>query len=98
MDLTITTNNQWRNFLYGYEVPEKVMKEQFDYLGGDANCDGFICYKGNYYHLCDFMRIDTNSPFDTKKWSGYVSDSFFSGILIKVSDDGEHYKIGWYCS
>ena len=38
------------------------------------------------------------SQFDKefKEWHAYLSDSFFSGILIRVSDDGEQYQIATF--
>lgn len=44
------------------------------------------------------MNIDNNSPFKTLSFDGYYSDSFFSGFLIKLSNDGESYKIATYIS
>lgn len=92
--MEIITNNQERNFLYEHEVPKHILENDLDYAKDTG--DGFIKYKGNYYHLCDFMRIEGNFPNEFKGWNGYLSDSFFSGILIKVSEDGETYKIATY--
>lgn len=40
------------------------------------------------------MRIPHGSDF--KGWDGYASDSYFSGVLIKLSRDGEEYMVGTY--
>lgn len=53
-------------------------------------------YKGNTYFLCEF--IVTNSPFHPvpewlKEFSGYMTDSFFSGLLIKFSRDNERVQV-----
>lgn len=99
--ITITTNNHWRNFLYGYELPEKV-KPDFDWIDKEVfECSRFLKYRGWYYTLEDFMSIHNkihypNPPVWMKRWDGYNSDSFFSGVLIKISDDGEQYKIATY--
>lgn len=29
-------------------------------------------------------------------WDGYHGDSYFSGIVIKLSPDGEQYQVGKY--
>ena len=29
-------------------------------------------------------------------WDGYANDTYFSGTIIKLSSDGERYKIGRY--
>ena len=94
-ELRIVTNNNNRQFLYGYDIPDKVLEEQFDHLDEDEKCDNFIKYRNNYYHISDFMRIEHNE--NLKGWDGYLSDSYFSGILIKLSeDDNESYKIATY--
>lgn len=71
------------------------MADQFDHLGDD-NLDGFILYRRQWYHASDFMRIENNH--DMENWNGYSSDSFFSGIVIKLSNDSENYMIGTYYS
>ncbi len=96
MSLTIKTNYQWKNFLYGNEVPKKVLAE-YDWLDDDEKMNGWIQRRGEYYHISDFMGTTPPKRFGGK-WNGYLSDSFFSGVLIEVSDDGEQYRIGYYTS
>ena len=36
------------------------------------------------------MVVTPNSPL--RGWDGYHSDSFFSGIVIRFSKDGMHYR------
>jgi hypothetical protein len=93
--LKIYTDNKWKQFKYRNEVPDKVLSDYFDHLPEEEYGDGFIKYRKRWYHTSDFMR-QTHSEFNG--WDGYSSDSFFSGILIKLSDDGEEYKIGTYIS
>lgn len=101
MKLELTTNNHDRHFIYRHDVPAKILADQFDYLDDDT-FDGFICYKGHWYHTSCFMRLpdviseiwDNDSPL--REWHGYASDSYFSGVVIKISDDGETYRIGTY--
>jgi len=90
--MKIITNNHWNNLLYGYELPENV-KPDFDYLD-DIDSESFIKYKGCYYSVNDFMAAEYGVFSDN--WDGYSSDSFFSGVLIKLSDDAEQYKIATY--
>ena len=100
-DLTIRTNHQWRQFTYRSEVPDKVLADQFDHLDEDEGFDGFFCYRGIWYHLSDFMRVGYPGPFGQTAmggWHGYASDSFFSGVLIKVSEDGEEFQVATYFS
>lgn len=98
MTLKIITNNHWRPIIYGFELPKKWRKE-FDWIKDDEeyDCHSFIRYKNWYYSLNDFMRIDKNSYFPDK-WHGYRSDSYFSGLLVELSDCGEAVKVGTYIS
>lgn len=94
--MTIITDNKWKPFLYGYELPKKI-REQFDWLSEDDN-DGFFYYRKNWYHISEFMRNDTAEyPFGMQ-WHGSHGDSFFSGVIIAISQDGECYKVGRYYS
>jgi hypothetical protein len=102
MAVTIKANHQWRHFAYRADVPEDVLKDQFYHLDPDDALDGFFCYRGHWYHLSDFMRLSgpTSPGFseDLPGWHGYHSDSMFSGVVIKVSADGERYQAGTYFS
>jgi len=99
-NLTIKTNNHFRPILHGFELTEKERKE-YDWMDwseeGDAHSDNFFRYKGWCYYLGDFMKTGTHSPFP-EKWHGYLNDSFFSGILVRLSDDGEGVVVGTYYS
>lgn len=95
--MEIKTNHQWRGFLYRDEIPESVIESDFDYLSPDET-DGFIKYKSRFYHLSEFMRFhNENAPFPGD-WHGYICDSAFSGVLVRVSQDGEQYQIATYLS
>lgn len=97
---TIITNNHERYFKCGYEVPQSVL----DWYGynEDPPWSGWICYRGHWSHISDYMATYNpyhmpNPPEWLAKWDGYKSDGFTSGVVIKVSDDGETYRIGTYC-
>ncbi len=99
MALKLRTNRQWRQFVYRSEVPQAILKSQFDWQDendGNDYQDGFFCYRGHWYHTADFMRTDGNG--DLAGWDGYAGDSYFSGVLIKLSSDGERYQIATYIS
>lgn len=96
MALTFKTNHAYRFFVYRSDVPAKVLADQFDHLAEDDALDGFFCYRGRWYHLSDFMRFDHNE--DLADWDGYAADSMFSGVVIKLSDDCERYKVATYFS
>lgn len=97
----VTTDHKWKNLLYGYELPESVLSD-FDYIEPEElPTRSFIKYKGGYYDVGDIMRIDPERehyPEEFKSWHGYVSETFFSGILVRLSDDGEQYQIASYYS
>lgn len=95
--MTIRTNRQWRQFKYREEVPAKVLADQFDWTDRDHKehgdySDGFIHYRGVWYHLADFERTSLAG------WDGQHCDSFFSGVLVKVAPDGETYQIATFYS
>jgi len=97
--LTVKTNNVPRECIMGQWLPGfgalnpgslySKLRKQFDYLTDDEFDEmEFFKYKGYWYSIGDFMRIDSNSAFDNRKWDGYSSDSYFSGVLMKYCYDG----------
>lgn len=93
--LTILTDHKWRNFKYDYEVPKRILANEFDYQDRDETSDGFFRYRRSWYHIDQFMQ-STNPEF--KEWHGYLNHSFFSGVLIKLSSDGEQYQVATFYS
>jgi hypothetical protein len=96
--MKIITNHNWRQFNYRDEVPADVLESQFDWMKDDKGdwptddyVDGFFCYRGHWYHLSEFMR--SACP---EGWHGGKADSFFSGVAIKLSDDGEEFQVATY--
>lgn len=99
MSLIIKTNNQPRSIIYGYELTEKEQAE-FDYIN-DIESAQFFRYRGNLYDLGEFMYIDRKReslPEGFKHWHGYQSDSFFSGLLVKYTNDDDCVIVGTYYS
>ena len=97
--MKIISNNHWHNFLYGYELPESV-RADFDYLD-DISEGTFLKYRGRYYDLSEFSAISgTIAPHPQRpgwgNYDAYMSDSFFSGVLLKLSDDNEQYQIATF--
>jgi hypothetical protein len=88
MPLTIQSNNHWRNFAYRDEVPAKILESEFDYQDPEDTIDGFFRYRGSWYHLDGFMRDGAPDG-----WHGFAADTFFSGVAIRLSDDGEQYQV-----
>ena len=94
-DVTIKTNRRWRDLVYRHDVPAKVLADQFDYQDAEDIIDGFLCYRGRWYHLDQFTR---SSGGPLAEWDGVHNDSYFSGIAIKVSQDGERYQVATFYS
>ena len=69
----------------------------------DGEVEQYFRYRNNRYYLSEIMAvhnpIHNPNPSDwMKEFDGYANDSFFSGILIKLSDDGEAVKAYTYIS
>lgn len=93
--MRIKTNHNWRAFTYRADVPPAILADQFSHLEEDDALDNFFCYRGWWYHVSDFMRCaDDSISSDLAGWDGYASDSVFSGVVLKISRDGERYKVG----
>ena len=89
--MNVITNGHARDVVEAYELPIELRDKEFDYLNWEAIEKGednasFIRYKDEWYDLQDFqttrsITFHPTHPF--RKWDGYISDTFFSGILIK---------------
>ena len=93
--IKVITNNVAREIIYWHELSEKERAE-FDY------CDEFsqfFRYKGELYHLGEFMAVDhwrECLPDAFRGWDGYQSDSFFSGVLVRYRNNYESVIVGRY--
>ena len=93
MSVVVSSDGKFKPFLYGDEVPKKVLSD-YDWLPEDEKEHGWVKYKNEYMHLSDFIRLSGSGV--GRDWNGYHADSFFSGTVIKMTNDGEEYKIGRY--
>jgi hypothetical protein len=98
--MKIKSNRHWRNFVCRWDVPATVLADQFGWTNEDNREhgdyeDGFLCYKGRWYHLGDFVRV-VDAGGVLSGWDGHHAYSYFSGVVIRVSDDGKQYQIGTY--
>jgi hypothetical protein len=96
MSLQIITNNIPRPTLNWWELTEREQNEMDllpeDYRDGEV----FFRYKGNVYPISDFMRIGNNPDF--KGWEGYSADTYFSGVIVKFTEDCDSVIVGTYYS
>ena len=105
--LTITTNNHPRELLAYSELTPKE-QEWFDYIPEEEQWSPrFARYRGNVLDISDFQVINVAPvfhPFGVNvapesplaKWHGVASDSYWSGIVARYSDDYESVVIGSY--
>jgi hypothetical protein len=99
--MPITTNHVPRLVIDAYQLTAKE-REQFDYLDWPAIDDGrssaeFFRYRGQLYDLGEFtttFALPVSSPFHG--WDGYMTDSFFSGLVVKYVDGYEHVIVGMW--
>jgi hypothetical protein len=98
-ELTIKTNSRARDILYWHDLTPREQAE-FDYLDSEDRQDqaSFFRYRGNVYDLGEFMHAPAGMFGKDKKWHGYVSDSFFSGVLVRYVDDNEAIIAAMYFS
>jgi hypothetical protein len=98
-NLTIKTNNHFRPILHGFELTEKEQSE-FDWIDFSVEGEGFygmfFRYKRQVYCLDNFMRLAGKDAYGD--WHGVNQTSAFSGILVRLSDDGEGVVVGTYYS
>lgn len=99
--MKIITNNVPRPILYASELTKKdlynLSMDEEERAEADENGETFFRYKKWTYRIGDFMKLDKGDPFE-ENWHGYHSDSFFSGILVRLSDCGESLTVGTYIS
>ena len=85
-------NNHNVPIVYGFELSDKERKD-FDYL--DNVDDGtFFKYKNNVYDLGEFTRT-AGSGLESIA-DGISHDTYFSGILVKFTDDSDFIRVYTY--
>jgi hypothetical protein len=98
--VTIKTNNVPRDIIDAYELTP-AERAEFDYLDWPAIDDGrdsasFVRYRGQLIDIGTFERTEVSADSPFAGWDGCVNDSFFSGTLIRLVDNGERAIIGSY--
>lgn len=91
--MTIRTNNVPRTLVDAFCLTD-AERAEFDYLDWpaiDAGRDSatFFRFKGQTYDLGEFMR--DGAP---EGWDGVKADSYFSGMVVRIVDDGEAVVVG----
>jgi hypothetical protein len=102
--IAVRTNNVPRDIVEGFELSLEERAE-FDYIDWQAVEEGrdsasFFRYRGRVYDLGEFQTTSGLHSFGElsplRAWHGYLSDSFFSGILIRYTDDHESVVVATY--
>lgn len=91
--LTIKTNNHWCPIIYGYELTGKE-REDFNYIDDLDNAQ-FFRYKGMVYSLEEFIICESE---ELKEWDGVCGETYFYGVLIKLSKSGDYVKVARFYS
>lgn len=96
MNMKIITNNVPRDLIYGFELTA-AEREEMDYYS-DEEIVGldFFRYKGQLYDLSEFSRVSEYQDDPFSDWQGYQSNSYFSGIVVRYTDDIEQIIVGRY--
>lgn len=99
MSIKITTNHVPRFPVYGYELTTRErhalglppVPDESD--ESDAFAE-FVRYRGNVIPINDFsadwgITRGTGLPSPFAGWDGYLSDTYFSGLVIRYVRDGD---------
>ncbi len=102
--MNIITNNQPRDLMHLCDFSQSdqdKIRKQFDWMHPDSieYNYGFFKYRGEFYHLCDFISTPAESTSELQHWEGYSSDSYFSGTVVRlVEGDCDRVVVGRYSS
>lgn len=99
--MIVKTNNVPRDILEGWETtPEE--REELDYIDwpaverGEASVSLFR-FKDQVYDLGEFDTTSRLPEFNPlRRWDGYSSDSFFSGVVVRYTEDHERIVVGTF--
>ena len=86
--MRIITNNVPRRLHLYAALPPKVRKD-FGYLSINDDTPRMVLYKNVWYDVLDSQTphgLPADSPLH--QWDGFISDSFFFGVVFKYADDG----------
>ena len=81
--LIIYGSNRWLNT--EYKKPEWGEERELSFL-----------YRGSRYFYSEFMRVERHASDFMQEFAGYRGDSHFSGVLIKLNEEGDKVKAFTY--
>ena len=83
--MKITTNNVPRDLLCFCDFSESEqsqIRSDFDWLDDVEETCHFFKYRGQIFHVAEFMRDGTPDG-----WHGNHPDGYFTGTLVKIISD-----------
>ena len=90
--MKIVTNNKPRDIVSFFELKEKYQKEMIGIFGEEAKELQFFTYKNDVYCLDDFCVVDKKG--NLSYWDAAFGTSYFTAILIKLTNCGESVIVG----
>ena len=88
--MKIITNRIPRPLVCLFDLPKGAARD-FKYIE-DPHEYRLVQYKGVWYDVWDSVRCPGYGALEATRhafagWDGYISDSFFSGVLFRFADD-----------
>ncbi len=90
----VKSDGKFRQLFQFQNLPEKIRDEISERNGWAEDCT-FFKYKNEWYCLDDFIRVSDYDVFHEFMDSA-LQMTYFSGLGIKLSDDGEKVKVFYY--
>tara|TARA_R110000751_G_C13419616_1_gene440112 strand:- start:137 stop:451 length:315 start_codon:yes stop_codon:yes gene_type:complete len=85
--LHLTTNHHARPLLCGPDVPAHVIAPGGDLdWAADSIGASFFCYRGDWYHLSAFMRLDADGDLKKAGFHGAAAGSAWTGTAVRMVD------------
>jgi hypothetical protein len=101
--MRVITNHVPRDVIDAWELTP-AERAEFDYLNWPAiergeDSASFFRYRGQLHDLGEFtadygITRDAGLPDALSKWDGYRSDSFFSALVVRFTEDNERVVVG----
>ena len=98
--LTIRTNNHHYEL---FSLAEADMSDKqrcdFDYIEREESYSlRLFKYRGTWYDTGDMMYVTDMAPTLMQRYNGYQGDSFFSGVLVRYTNNFETVQVATYLS
>jgi hypothetical protein len=91
-------NGKPRELVAGYELPEGVHAEWFDYVPAESDdffSTRFFEYRGSWYDTREFEHVRDGGIAKDLGFHGMQGESYFSAVLIRYTEDYESVIVGY---